>query len=142
MQSIDALIGLFDDPVPTVRRAAVATVDCLPAVMRAAGLARALKTPDVRVRFLALEGLARMRSEEVAPHAHRIARVLQDRPCIERAMKLLQRLGPRGAKELAADLTRRNKSVRAAAVESLDDLGVPGALNLADQLSRLDEDSR
>ena len=86
--------------------------------MRAAGLARALKTPDVRVRFLALEGLARMRSEEVAPHAHRIARVLQDRPCIERATKLLQCLGPRGAKELAADLTRRNKSVRAAAVES------------------------
>ena len=32
MQSIDALIGLFDDPVPTVRRAAVATVDGLPAV--------------------------------------------------------------------------------------------------------------
>jgi HEAT repeat protein len=125
---IERIVKLLEGGAPPLQASAALVLGALqpkdPAVRKA--LAKAVKSKDEGVRLAALEGLAAVDSEAAIPH---LAPLLSgDEPGKSCAVRILESLGPAGAKAVQAQIGKSDAGARAAAIEALGSLGGTDAL--------------
>lgn len=125
---IDRIIKLLEGGAPPLRAAAALVLGALrpkePSVRKA--LAKAVKSKDEAVRLAALEGLAAIDPGAALPHLlPLLSGADPGRSC---AVRILEVLGPEGAKAVQAQLGTSDAGVRASALEALGNLGGTDAL--------------